>query len=102
MIEGIAAGGINHHGLAGAAMRQRLGEHGRRRGDRKRDAQNPREGGKLFDSTGALAIRGDNQRRRTAQHHARGELGGRERFSCAGRAGQQQGAVPAQGQRGEG
>ena len=70
-------------------MHQRLGEHGGCWRHRERNAQNPREGGKLFHRAGALAIRGDDQGWRTAQHHARGELGSRQGFSRTRRAGQQ-------------
>ena len=89
LIEGIATSSINQHRLAGVAMGQRLGEHGGCWRHRKRDTQNPCECSKLLDRAGALAIRGDDQRRHTAQHHARGKLGGCQGFSRTRRAGQQ-------------
>ena len=82
-VEWVAAGGINQDWLAGAAMGQRLGQHGLGRCHRQCDTQNPREGRQLLHRARALAIRGDHQRRRSGQHHPGCQLGGGEGLAGA-------------------
>ena len=102
-IEGVAARGVDQHGLPLATPRHRRRERRRvGRGDQRR-VEHAGEGGELLGRAGALVIGGDHQGRGAAagaEHGAGRELGAGQALAGAERAGQQQRPLHGVGQRG--